>query len=86
LNIGQWNCRGWSTKQNENSQFRTTVLNLLDLDILLLCETFLRDKEDINIPSYKWFGNNRQDTSKTCKRGSGGVGALIHTRILEDLM
>ena len=37
LRLGLWNCRGWSTKQNDKSNFQQEVLIHKDLDILALC-------------------------------------------------
>ena len=48
-----------------------------NLDIVCLCETFLRSSDIINIEGYKWFGKNRTSISKTAVRGSGGVGVLV---------
>lgn len=48
-----------------------------NLDIMGLCETFLRSSDIINIEGYKWFGNNRTSISKRAVRGSGGVGPLV---------
>ena len=48
-----------------------------NLDIVCLCETFLKSSEIISIEGYKWFGNNRTSISKRAVRGSGGVGVLV---------
>ena len=66
---------------NDNSQFRSGVLKALDLDILCLSETFLRSNEELYIDSYNWYGINRTKIHNKAKRGSGGVGVLIHNRI-----
>ena len=56
-------------------RFREEVIIASNLD--LLCETFLRGNDGINIPGYRWFGNNRLNISKRAVRGSGGVGISI---------
>ena len=47
------------------------------LNLLCVCETFLRGNDGINIPGYRWFGNNRLNISKKAVRESGGVRNLI---------
>ncbi len=49
-------------------------------------ETFLRGKSKLNIPNYKWYGQNRKWIRKTAKRGSGGIGFLIHERVLQKFV
>ena len=73
----------WSTKANDNSAFRENVLSKLDLDILCLNETFLAHDEVIDIPNYKWYGHNRKNKHKKARRGAGGVGILVHSRVHE---
>ena len=55
----------------------------LNLDIICINETFLLEGQEINVPGYKWFGNNRKHIARRACRGSGGVGMLIRTSILE---
>ena len=50
---------------------------------MCICETFLLEKQEINVPGYKWFGNNRKRVTKRACRGSGGVGILIGSKVLE---
>ncbi len=51
-----------------------------------ICETFLRGKSKLNIPNYKWYGQNCKWITKTAKRGSGGIGFLIHERVLQKFV
>ena len=38
-----WNVNGWSKyKNSDNSRIRESVLNYLNLDIIGVCETFLK--------------------------------------------
>ena len=69
------NCPAWDFKQSAMQQ--------LDSDILCLSETFLRADNGITIPNYVWFGQNRTILNSKANRGSGGVGILIHHRILK---
>jgi len=76
LRVGCWNTRGWPNDSN----FRNRVVHSLDLDLIGVCETFLRDDSEIHLEGYSWFGNNRKQVSKRAIRGSGGVGLLIRTQ------
>lgn len=38
----------------------------------------------ISLENFSWYGNNRKYIHKNARNGSGGVGFLIHKRILED--
>jgi len=75
VRCGVWNMRGFV--RNDHCRLREKVIIASDLDLLCVCETFLRGNDGINIPGYRWFGNNRLNISKRAVRGSGGVGILI---------
>ena len=75
VRCGVWNMRGFVS--NDHCRLREKVIIASDLDLLCVCETFLRGNDGINIPGYRWFGNNRLNISKRAVRGSGGVGILI---------
>ncbi len=49
--------------------------------MICLCETWLKDNQQISIPGYIWYGQNRLDLSKSAVRGSGGVGILVSVGI-----
>ena len=82
LSIGVWNVCGWSIDPAQ--KLRTNIIKTLDLDIICLCETFLRDEHSLNIEGYSWYGNNRKCISKRAIRGSGGVGVLIKQSVLNQ--
>ena len=63
---------------------RSNVIKACNLDIVCLCETFLKDEQIIEVPDYTWFGNNRKSISKRACRGSGGVGILIRDSVLKQ--
>ena len=63
---------------------RSNVIKACNLDIVCLCETFLKDEQTIEVPGYSWFGNNRKSISKRAFRGSGGVGILIRDSVLKQ--
>ena len=75
VSYGVWNVRGFV--QRDYCRLRENVITATDLDIVCLCETFLRNSEIISIEGYKWFGHNRTNISKRAVRGSGGVGVLV---------
>ena len=60
------------------------VLNELNLDIIGICESFLKNNETLSLNGYSWYGNNRNNLHKNARRGSGGVGAFVKNSILEQ--
>ena len=82
LSIGVWNICGWSIDPDQ--MLRYNVIKACNLDIICLCETFLKDEQIIEVPDYTWFGNNRKSISKRACRGSGGVGILIRDSVLKQ--
>ena len=42
---------------------RSNVIKASNLDIVCLCETFLKAEQTIDFPGYTWFGNNRKSIS-----------------------
>jgi hypothetical protein len=48
-------------------------------------ETFLQKSNEIELDGYKWIGKNRTRVNNNAKRGSGGVGFLIKTELLDVL-
>ena len=69
---------------SDNNYFRQTITNFTDNAILALCETFLRNNEEIYIDGYKFIGHNRTKLHKNAKRGSGGICILFKCTILEE--
>ena len=63
-------------------QFRGNIVNAFELDIVCVTETFLLKEQIIELPEYRWIGNNRKHISKRAWRGSGGVGILIKLSLL----
>ena len=81
--MGTWNSNSWSSRENENSNFRSTLVQNLDLDILCLNETFLVDNQCLKVANYKWFGHNRKSIHRRARRGAGGVGVLVNNRVFD---
>lgn len=63
--------------RNDHCRLREEVILASGLDLLCVCETFLRGNDGINFPGYRLFGNNKLNISKRAVRGSGGVRILI---------
>ena len=59
-------------------------MNALELDVVCVSETFLLKEQVIELPGYRWVGNNRKHISKRAWRGSGGVGLLIKLSLLRS--
>ena len=53
---------------SDNNYFRQTITNFTDNDILALCETVLRNNEEIYVDGYKCIGHNRTKLHKNVKR------------------
>ncbi len=51
-----------------------SLLDAYKIDIVLLTETMLKNKEGLNIKGYKWIGKNRKG------KNGGGVGILINNK------
>ncbi len=61
-------------------------MKYIDCDIMGIDETFLRGTSKLNILKYKWYGQNCKWIRKTAKRESGGIGFLIHERVLQKFV
>ena len=81
LRIASWNVNSWTIT---NSEIRKAILNYVKPDIIIICETKLKDKECIKLEGYKWNGFNRRKQLKTAKCGSGGVGIFIRNSLLSE--
>ena len=57
--------------------FRSDVVLNAGFDIYAICESHLKDNNELNVNGYKWFGNNRVNLDPNAIRGSGGVGFLV---------
>ncbi|VDI68964.1 Hypothetical predicted protein [Mytilus galloprovincialis] len=71
-------------KVSQAKRIRESVLNYLNLDIIGVCETFLKNDDNIEISGYQWYGHNRKFKNAKTKRGSGGVGVLIKVEVLDN--
>jgi hypothetical protein len=55
----------------------------LNLDVIGIAESHLSATTKLDIPGYKWFGQNREKIHPRAKCGSGGVGILVKLFLLE---
>lgn len=58
-----------------NLLFIESLLNKLDIDVAILCETWIKPNEIINIKNYNLFTKNRDD-------GFGGVAICVKQRLV----
>ena len=75
VRCGLWNTRGFVN--NDHSRLRHRVILTTKLDLICLCESFLRDTKITDIVGHKWFGSNLTHISERANRRSGGVGILV---------
>ena len=67
--------RGWfKNSESKNSKIRKLCVDFADLDIIGIAETHLVGKDELKIPGYIWFGQNRQALHRNAGIGSGGIG------------
>ena len=59
-------------------------MSFLNLDILGVIETHLKNEDSLKIDGYTWFGNNRKQLHINARCGSGGVGILIKNSLLME--
>ena len=84
MSIGFWNIQGWNNDFNSDShKIRSNIINYYDLDIIGLAETHLTGTNTIEVPGYKWIGQNRTKIHPRAKKGSGGVGILVRESLLK---
>ncbi len=65
-----------------NYILRHACIQHMDLDIIGVAETHLRNEKGLDFPGYAWFGHNRTVLHHKAKCGSGGVGFLIKDCIM----
>ena len=67
-----------------NHELRCAIINGINMDIISLNETHFIEETNIQIEGYNWYGHNRQELHKRAQRGSGGVGFLIKSWIINE--
>ena len=74
---------GWAHKSYSDSyKLREDILNHVNFDILGVAETHFLGDQILQIDGYQWYGQNRKNLHKNAKRGSGGVGFLIRSNLM----
>ena len=77
--------RGWNSDNfSDNYVVRASCLSSLNLDIVGVVETHLKNDETLEVAGYEWFGQNRKHLHVNARCGSGGVGILIKNAILRE--
>ncbi|XP_071960018.1 uncharacterized protein [Antedon mediterranea] len=79
IKIAYNNIRGYKSKKYDIQKF----VNINKINLFGIVESFLKDKEEIQIKGYNWIGKNR---SSYTKKSQGGIGFLIRDdiKIIDD--
>ena len=72
---------GWTL---ENGSLRESIITNLDLDVVCLAETHLKEEKTVDCAGFKAFTNNRELTHKRAPKGSGGVAILVKENVLQQ--
>ena len=70
-------------KDADNKHFREQLLLNSDCDIFCIVETFLKNKDTLYVPGFKYYAHNRVNINRRAKRGSGGVGVFIRNELFD---
>ncbi|CAG2186252.1 unnamed protein product [Mytilus edulis] len=81
MRLGHLNICGWTQNDKE---LRTVILKEVNADIFSICETHLKEIDEIEVDGYTWKGFNRQYIHRNAPKASGGVGLLIKNCIFEE--
>ena len=77
--------RGWNSDNfSDNYVVRASCLLSLNLDIVGVVETHLKNDETLEVAGYEWFGQNRKRLHVNARCRSGGVGILIKNALLRE--
>ena len=60
------------------------ISNVIEKQYDILCETWLKKDQTVSLPGYSWFGQSRLRISQRAIQGSGGVGILVKSNLLQD--
>ena len=71
-------------KDSDNCKLRQQVIDYCNLDLIGICETYLRAGESLEgyLKHFRWFGNNRKNVHVNARSGSGGVGLFVKETVL----
>ena len=80
--VGQFNVNGWFSQKNPYYNiFKLNVLECLNVDIVVLCETHCLNEDQISVKNYTTFQHNRIAIGGG-RRGSGGIAICIKNSLL----
>ena len=69
---------------SDNFTLRSEAMKFLNLDIIGVAETHLKNNECLEFEGYRWFGHNRTELHRNAWSGSGGVGFLVKQELLNS--
>ena len=75
-----WNCNSWGREKKGD---KALLLSNTNASAILLCETWLRGEDQIEVENYVFYGNNRAMLHTAACVGSGGVAILINKDTLK---
>ncbi|CAC5399192.1 unnamed protein product [Mytilus coruscus] len=81
IRLGHLNVCGWTLN---NYLLRKAIVANINVDILSICETHLKESDKIAVDGNTWKGHNRNEIHRNAPKASGGVGLLIKQWILEE--
>ena len=80
IKLCHWNVCGWNAGDKLGKE---KVIKYLDCAILTFNETHLKDEENVSLPGYTWFGQNRSQLQVRARKASGGVGILVRNSLFK---
>lgn len=79
LKVNSLNINGYNVS---NAELKKKLFLYGNPDFVCISETHLKNRQEIVIPGYKWFGKNRSECIG--KKGSGGVGILVSDSVYQN--
>ena len=85
IKIGAWNTNGWNSDRHpENTIFKCSAVNSLELDVVFITETFCKKNDILSITNYQVVQFNRQNISSRSIRGSGGCAIALSNKFMSN--
>ena len=81
FSISSWNINGWSSRTRA---LKTSILELINSDIFVLCETHLSGTDSIGITNYKTYLHSRNLRNRNSRRTFGGLAILFKCDFLNN--
>ena len=61
VRVATWNVNDWT---EGNGDSRCNIISLMNIDVVMISETHLKDNDLISIPDFTWLGFNRRGIHK----------------------